>query len=283
MENEELRKKIHEINNSDLDQKTKNRKIFEIMNTSFKTKEKEKIDHTKIICNHYKRNCSIISPCCKKIFPCRLCHDQYSDHKINRFEIEEIVCRKCNIKQNTSNKCINCNTIFAKYHCNICNLWLDNDNNPVYHCHDCGICRKGEKEDFFHCHKCNLCISKHLKNTHICVSDTANSNCPCCNEYLFNSTQEITILKCGHTMHKHCLEEYVKYNIQCPLCKKSITDLKEYWKQIDQFLENNQMPQEYINKTSNILCNDCETKTITSFHFIYHKCQNCGSYNTTIL
>ena len=282
MEQDELRKKIQEINNSQDSQKTKNKKIFELMNQSFK---QQKIEENKKIlnCSHYERNCNIIAPCCNKEFPCRLCHNENSDHEINRFEIKEIVCRECSLLQEKSNECINCHITFAKYYCDICNLWLNDTDNPVYHCNHCGICRKGFKEDFFHCQKCNLCISIDLKDTHKCVQDTANSNCSCCNEYLFNSTQDISVLKCGHTMHKHCLEEYIKYNIECPLCKKSIMDLTEYWKQIDNFLENNHMPEEYKDKTSNILCNDCEKKTITKFHFMYHKCQECGGYNTSVI
>ena len=201
MENLELREKIKKIRDSDITQQEKNKKIFDLMNNSKKEVKKKE----NIICNHYERNCVIIAPCCNKEFPCRLCHDENSDHKINRFDIKEIVCKKCDQRQNVSNKCINCEIMFAKYYCDICHLWLNNDNNPIYHCQDCGICRKGEKEDFFHCKKCNLCLSIDLKNEHKCISDTANSNCPCCNNYLFNSTENLSVLKCGHTIHKKCL------------------------------------------------------------------------------
>ena len=279
MENSELREKIKKIRDSDINQQEKNKKIFDLMNKS-KTGLKKKEN---IICNHYERNCVIIAPCCNKEFPCRLCHDENSDHKINRFDIKEIVCKKCDQRQNVSNKCINCEIMFAKYYCDICHLWLNNDNNPIYHCQDCGICRKGKKEDFFHCKKCNLCLSIDLKNEHKCISDTANSNCPCCNNYLFNSTENLSVLKCGHTIHKKCLEQYIQYNFSCPLCKKSIADFTEHWKQIDNFMETIQMPEEYKDKISKILCNDCEKKTEAPFHFMYHKCVECGGYNTSVI
>jgi len=43
------------------------------------------------VCNHYERNCSIISPCCGAVYGCRLCHDEspvlpppkYGVHKSN--------------------------------------------------------------------------------------------------------------------------------------------------------------------------------------------------------
>ena len=33
----------------------------------------------KIVCIHYNRGCSFISPCCEKIYPCRHCHDEVED------------------------------------------------------------------------------------------------------------------------------------------------------------------------------------------------------------
>lgn len=30
-------------------------------------------------CEHYKRKCSLISPCCNQMFVCRLCHDEEKD------------------------------------------------------------------------------------------------------------------------------------------------------------------------------------------------------------
>jgi hypothetical protein len=35
-------------------------------------------------CKHYKRGCKILADCCNKFFPCRLCHDDISAHKIDR-------------------------------------------------------------------------------------------------------------------------------------------------------------------------------------------------------
>ena len=90
-------------------------------------------------CNHYARKCTIIAPCCGAAFGCRICHDEcpflppakygvqkvtqrphflsgrknrssslpssWTDmpksesHKINRFEIREIICRECLTRQ----------------------------------------------------------------------------------------------------------------------------------------------------------------------------------------
>jgi zinc finger-like protein len=32
-----------------------------------------------------------------------------------------------------------------------------------------------------------------------------------------------------------------------------------------------------------ILCNDCERKGRSQFHWLYHKCGSCGSYNTRVI
>lgn len=32
-----------------------------------------------------------------------------------------------------------------------------------------------------------------------------------------------------------------------------------------------------------ILCNDCEQKGEAPFHFVYHKCSHCNSYNTRLM
>ena len=32
-----------------------------------------------------------------------------------------------------------------------------------------------------------------------------------------------------------------------------------------------------------VLCRDCERRSEAPFHFVYHKCQNCGSYNTAVV
>jgi uncharacterized CHY-type Zn-finger protein len=53
-------------------------------------------------CVHYERNCNIIAPCCDRIFGCRICHDEISPSghaNMNRFLIKQVVCKKCNTKQ----------------------------------------------------------------------------------------------------------------------------------------------------------------------------------------
>ena len=240
-------------------------------------------------CKHYNRNCSIISPCCNKEFSCRLCHDEFIDeneldykkkHQINRFDIYENICKKCNHRQKVSNKCEKCNIQFAKYFCNICKLF-DNIDKQQYHCDKCNICRIGGKENFFHCEKCSCCLSISIKDNHKCIKDKIKNKCPICMEDMFNSIEKVSIINCGHAIHQDCLKEYIKTNYKCPLCAKSITDMTNYFNMLDLEIENIQLPDEYKDKKVDILCNDCEKKSNVKFHFAGLKCKECNSYNTS--
>jgi uncharacterized CHY-type Zn-finger protein len=56
-------------------------------------------------CVHYERNCSIVAPCCNRVFGCRICHDELSPAghpPVNRYLIREAVCKRCNTRQRVS-------------------------------------------------------------------------------------------------------------------------------------------------------------------------------------
>jgi hypothetical protein len=56
-------------------------------------------------CVHYERNCNIVAPCCNRVFGCRICHDEFSPTghpPMNRFMVQEVVCKNCNSRQNAS-------------------------------------------------------------------------------------------------------------------------------------------------------------------------------------
>ena len=89
-------------------------------------------------------------------------------------------------------------------------------------------------------------------------------------------------MECNRVVHVKCLHISTQ-NYQCPLCKKSMTDMTHLWEQLDNYLLNSKMPEEYNNMRSNIFCNDCLSKSETKYHFFYHKCIDCNSWNTTVL
>jgi RING finger/CHY zinc finger protein 1 len=252
-------------------------------------------DDNKYGCKHYVRKCQIISPCCNKVFTCRLCHDEsmYSNnlsddaHKINRFDIKRIICLICGEEQDVHQNCSKCNACFSEYFCNICNLF-DKYKGQV-HCSEdgCNMCRVGSSKNdkMFHCKGCNCCLHINLLNNHECKPHMLNNNCPICYEDLSSSTIPSSTLKCGHLMHRTCLNEYLEHDYICPLCSKSIVDASKLYKHIDKHIDKqieDSVMEDSCRPEINILCNDCNTKSTVKYHILGQKCgsEQCGSYNT---
>ncbi|KAH0574267.1 CHY zinc finger domain-containing protein [Spironucleus salmonicida] len=69
-------------------------------------------------CTHYLRNCSKQCFDCKKIYPCRLCHDDNEDHELPREKTEFFSCNICLKLTKPGITCELCNTKFGElyYH-----------------------------------------------------------------------------------------------------------------------------------------------------------------------
>ena len=39
---------------------------------------------------------TIQATCCGKVYPCRVCHDEAEDHKMDRKQVTTVQCRNCN-------------------------------------------------------------------------------------------------------------------------------------------------------------------------------------------
>lgn len=234
-------------------------------------------------CEHYRTNCKMRAECCGAWYCCRFCHDEVEDHSVDRHAIRFMMCLLCKTPQRTGQDCRSCGKTMAHYFCRDCNLWDDDPEKRIFHCELCGICRKGRREDFVHCDKCRGCISASFFPEHKCRDGALESNCPICNENLFGTTEPIHFMKCGHAIHFWCFQDYTKNSYQCPICLKSVLDTTYLFKCIEDVLATQQMPEEYANKQSLVLCNDCEKKSMAPFHFIYHRCAHCRSFNTKAL
>lgn len=236
-------------------------------------------------CKHYQRSCQILSPCCQgKFYTCRFCHDEANPlHKLDPKKVELIGCMKCGTVQTVKQDCEKCGERFGDYFCEVCRMFSSDPTKSIYHCVDCGICRigKGLGIDVFHCKKCATCMDMSLKNSHKCVERSLESNCPICTDFLQNSSEPITFLDCGHSMHTTCFDQYSKTSYTCPICLKSMGDMTEFFQSIDHLLQTTSKPSD--TKKSIILCNDCEKKSCVPSHLIYHKCAECKSYNTKVL
>jgi zinc finger-like protein len=68
-------------------------------------------------CAHYKRNCKLKAACCNQLFTCRFCHDEVSDHSMDRKATKEMMCMKCLQIQPVASNCVtpSCSAIFASF------------------------------------------------------------------------------------------------------------------------------------------------------------------------
>jgi len=243
-------------------------------------------------CPHYARSCKLRHPSSGRLYTCRLCCDQErenptkeQDSPLDRYAVTEVCCMRCSTLQPASNSCKNssCSSegkAFAKYFCKICNLYDDTPGKSIYHCPFCNVCRtgKGLGIDFRHCAKCNACVS--LSEEHICIPQRLQGNCAICHESMFESTEPLRGLKCGHVMHLSCFGKYRGQAYTCPLCKKSVEDMKEYFAQMDAAVRMQPMPESYSKLVSKVYCQDCGKTGKVPYHFVGCKCSSCGSYNT---
>ncbi|CAK9263233.1 unnamed protein product [Sphagnum jensenii] len=243
-------------------------------------------------CSHYRRRCRIVAPCCNEVFDCRHCHNDIKNvnealplkcHEISRHLVKRVICSLCSHEQDVQQVCENCGVCMGEYFCSICKFFDDETKKQQYHCDYCGICRGGGRDNFFHCDRCGCCYSNALQNGHPCVEKSMHQNCPVCFEYLFDSLKEVTVLRCGHTMHQDCAREmHTHAQYCCPICSKSVCDMSSVWEQIDREIASTQMPESHNNKQVWILCNDCGATNEVMYHIVAHKCTSCSSYNTRV-
>lgn len=236
-------------------------------------------------CEHYKRNCKLRAACCGKLYACRFCHDKVSDHSMDRKATVEMMCMHCLKIQPVGPVCTtpSCDGLsMAKYYCSICKFF--DDERTVYHCPFCNLCRLGSGlgVDFFHCMKCNCCLAMKLADHH-CREKGLETNCPICCDFLFTSNESVRALPCGHFMHSACFQAYTCSHYICPICSKSLGDMTVYFGMLDALLASEILPEEYRDRCQDILCNDCDKKGTAPFHWLYHKCRSCGSYNTRVI
>lgn len=232
-------------------------------------------------CEHYVRRCSLVAPCCNKVYVCRHCHNDAETHEIDRHAVKEVVCNECNQRQPVGQTCNNeaCGITFAAYFCATCNFFDDRIERNYYHCDKCGICRVKGNNDFVHCDTCKTCVSA---LNHKCKEEQFHTDCPICMENMFHSTKPANALPCGHTMHVHCMHEcFQKNQTSCPLCRKTMLS-PEMWTthngMMDELIQRFPIQEELV---FSILCNDCGFNSDAQFHPYGMKCGQCGGYNTS--
>lgn len=185
---------------------------------SFQTPDKKSFG-----CKHYSLNCLFFANCCDKWFSCRFCHDEVSDHQVNRHETRHCICILCGTVQVASSKCCNavCGIVLAKYYCDKCKFWDNSPTKHLYHCDKCKVCRKGEAQNSEHCDRCNKCIPRDIYSSHGCPLDDSKKKCIYCDE-LINHTVPYLSLKCLHMSHVSCQN---RIKTACPKCTPNLENL----------------------------------------------------------
>lgn len=175
------------------------------------------------MCDHYIKNCSLVTDCCNKIFSCRKCHDENSDHVLNYKEINIVICNNCTVEQLVTNHCCNCGIQFGEYYCARCKSYAAiTPNNQYYHCDQCDMCLTGIKENTYHCDQCNFCLLVSMKNNHKCIENLKQELCTVCMGILV-SDKFMKISSCDHFIHNECMTKLLTNNIsKCPLCRTTI-------------------------------------------------------------
>ena len=241
-------------------------------------------------CEHYERNCWMICPTCNEKYNCRLCHNDIWElkkdgHTLPRRDVREVVCKKCEMRQGVSNKCINCEEIFGKYYCDICHFW-ENRQKDIFHCDSCGICRIGRREEYVHCDICNACFPVESMEKHgdICRRNLFENDCAICMEEMGDSVKSGTVMRCGHIFHVDCIMMYMRQNVKCPLCRKIMVDkdneqMRAYVEQMDELIRVQPLPEEMERKVR-MKCVECGRQyEEVDWHPLGVKCEDCNVYN----
>ncbi|KAJ2161514.1 hypothetical protein GGF46_001453 [Coemansia sp. RSA 552] len=234
-------------------------------------------------CSHYQTKAKLLAPCCGLWVPCRFCHAEVCGHSMDRFSVQEMKCMLCKEEQPVGQECRQCHVVLGRYFCSTCRLLDDEPNKSIFHCDQCGICLRGARDDYFHCTGCGACVATDSGDKHACTERALHADCPVCGEQLFGSTSSIVQTRCRHLIHRHCLEQSIEYSYKCPLCAASLVDTRALFGAIDEYMRISSMPQEHQNATSLVFCCDCRQRSVAQYHFLYHKCRCCSSYNTSVI
>ncbi|OTA57862.1 zf-CHY-domain-containing protein [Hypoxylon sp. EC38] len=245
----------------------------------------EDLDYRPFGCEHYRRNVKLQCSTCNRWYTCRFCHDKVEDHNLIRKDTKNMLCMFCGTAQRAGDVCVTCGASAARYYCNICKLWNDDPDKPVYHCNDCGICRigRGIGKDFFHCKTCCACIAIGQETDHKCIERSTDCDCPICGDYMFTSPKAVCFMKCGHSIHRQCLDQHMKVAYKCPICNKSLANMELQFRNLDMAIQTQPMPPEFQDTRALVLCNDCSAKSSVKYHWLGLKCGVCSSYNTAQL
>lgn len=235
---------------------------------------------TPVPCGHYQRHCSIVAPCCGKVFCCHRGHEESPGDCRQRFDkrrIRSVVCNVCGRLQARGARCKSksCRKLFGTHFCDICVIWTD---SPAFHCSHCGYCYAGRANESRHCSRCRKCYPVRSWN-HPCAD--CNGPCVLCNQPMNRSRERLQIAPCGHAFHSSCFQRRILHKFSCPRsdCRRPMADMSQ-WRGARAAAAIS--PEEFATVVVALVCNDCHKK----FHSAYgssQRCPYCRSYNSRLV
>lgn len=127
------------------------------------------------------------------------------------------------------------------------------------------------------------CIAISTVHDHKCFERATDCDCPICGEYMFTSPKPVVFMKCGHSIHRNCFDDYMHTSYKCPICNKSVVNMEIQFRNLDLAIQAQPMPPELRDTQAVVLCNDCSAKSSVRYHWLGLKCGVCQSYNTAQL
>jgi RING finger/CHY zinc finger protein 1 len=207
-------------------------------------------------------------------------------------------------------------------HCEKCGFCRIGQKDKLFHCDNCEICFDISVKESHKCvnisyrnQNCSYCLESthnsqdpsisincgHLVHTK-CLDNAYKSNiykCSICRKSMYKMNWEylkylikiqplpIDDILIGDTVTCNILGN-LKFKIDEIINNDNLVIYKGYF---PNWIINNKNVIAYFNKESlkkdpkkvNIFCNDCETKSLTFFHYLGNECTNCCGFNTNIL
>ncbi len=242
-------------------------KYSDILINKLKSNESKICSHYTKNCYKFYFDCCNICDPCKRCHGDRGCCNNFnsipnpiSSITCSLCELTQKPSNKC-IGENcqeefSSSYCGICQIWTSKqiFHCNKCGICRIGTKDTLFHCDSCGICFNKSDSENISVHKCagfaknnwssnpndlanpnELTNPNDLANPNLITNTKSQNNykeavCVVCSENTFNSQSESFPLDCGHFIHKDCFDQYIKQGCyKCPLCKKSIGDMKAQW------------------------------------------------------
>merc|ERR1711892_1609720 len=76
--------------------------------------DSSKMEGEDFSCQHYRRKCKFVTPCCDGLYRCRFCHDEEQSHTLRRDDVTMVECSQCGERQDVQERCQKCDLQFGQ-------------------------------------------------------------------------------------------------------------------------------------------------------------------------